>query len=73
MKLEEFNKLSFDEKLNMVYDKGTFLDNYVTKNIRLNCYAVELFFVELVYCSEKNKIVEIRSFEEGKHLDKYVI
>ena len=48
-----------------------FLDNYVTKNIRLNCYGNNKFFVELVYCPEKNKIVEKRSFEEGEHLDKY--
>lgn len=72
MKLEDFNKLSFDEKLYMVVDKGTFIDNYVTNDIRMNCYAVERFFVELVYCPEKNKIIEVRSFNSGIDLDKYI-
>lgn len=72
MKLEEFNKLSFDEKLYVVVDKGTFLDNFITKNIRLNCYAIDKFFVELVYCSKENKIIEVRSFDSGADLDKYI-
>lgn len=72
MKLEEFNKLSFDEKLYMVVDKGTFLDNYVTKNIRLNCYSIDKFFVELVYCSKENIVIEVRSFDSGADLDKYI-
>lgn len=55
MTLEEFNKLSFDEKLYTEVDKGTFVDNYITKNTRLNCYAVDNFFVELVYSPEKTK------------------
>ncbi len=44
MTLEEFNKLSFDEKLYLVVDKGTFLDNFITKNIRMNFYAIDKFF-----------------------------
>ncbi|PKO99280.1 MAG: hypothetical protein CVU13_05840 [Bacteroidetes bacterium HGW-Bacteroidetes-8] len=55
-----------------VVNKETFLDNYVTKNIRLNCYAIDKFFVELVYCSKENKIIEVRSFDSGADLDKYL-
>ncbi len=72
MTLDEFNKLSFDEKLYLVVDKGTFVDNYITNNIRMNCYALDKFFVELVYCSVKNKIIEVRSFDSGADLDKYL-
>ncbi|MCK0179117.1 hypothetical protein MWU50_07435 [Flavobacteriaceae bacterium S0862] len=71
MKLEIFNKLSYDEKLFRVVDKGAFLDNYVTENIRMNLFAVDKFYVELVYDSAENKISEIRSFKSGIHLDKY--
>jgi hypothetical protein len=71
MTLAEFNKLDYDSKLFKVVDEGTFLDNYVTEDIRMNLYALDKFFVELVYNSEENKISEIRSFKSGIHLDKY--
>ncbi len=73
MTLKEFNKLTYDEKIFIVVDKGTFLENYVTKEIRINLYAVAKFYVELVYESALNKIVEVRSFKFGHELDKYTI
>ena len=72
MTLEVFNSLDHDEKLFTVVDKGVFLDSYVTLDIRMNLYAVEKFYVELVYDSELNKVVEVRSLKSGIHLDKYI-
>lgn len=71
MTLKEFNNLTYDKKLFAVVDKGVFLDNYVTKEIRMNLYAIDKFYVELVYESVENKIVEVRSFNHGVELDKY--
>ncbi|WP_308991617.1 hypothetical protein QLS71_006265 [Mariniflexile litorale] len=71
MSLEEFNDLNHDERLFTVVDKGVFLDNYVTVNIRMNLYSVGKFYVELVYDSEENKIVEVRSFKHGVQPNKY--
>ncbi|CAH8296086.1 hypothetical protein EV196_11339 [Mariniflexile fucanivorans] len=71
MTLNEFNGLSHDEKLYTVVDKGVFLDNYVTVDIRMNLYSVDRFYVELVYDSELNQVVEVRSFKQGVFLDKY--
>jgi len=71
MKLEDFNKLSFDDKLFKVVDDGTFLENFVTPEIRINLYSVYNFYVELVYNGEENQIEEVRSFNHGAHLDKY--
>ncbi|MCF7559421.1 hypothetical protein L3X39_02140 [Sabulilitoribacter multivorans] len=71
MTLKEFNNLNFDEKLFTVVDRGTFLDNYVTTEIRLNLYAVDKFYVELSYDGKQNKVVEVRSYKSGIHLDKY--
>ena len=48
---------------------GTFLDNYITKDIRINCYAIDKFFVEVVYDAEHNVITEVRSFKYGHSLD----
>ena len=50
---------------------ATFLDNYITKDIRINCYAIDKFFVEVVYDSKHNTITEVRSFKTGHLMDKY--
>ncbi len=71
--LYDFNKLSLKEKLTLVWDKGTFLDNHITKTERCNCYAIDKFFVEVVYDAEQNTITEVRSFKTGHLLDKYSI
>ena len=71
MTLYEFNILTLEEKQATVWDKGVFLDNYITNDIRLNCYAIDKFFVEAVYDGEQNVITEVRSFKSGQSLDKY--
>ena len=71
MTLYEFNLLDINNKMEAVYQYGTFLDNYVTKDIRINCYEKEKFFVEVVYNAEHNVITEVRSFKYGHSLDKY--
>ncbi len=70
--LYDFNKLSLKEKLTLVWDEGTFLDNHITKTERCNCYAIHKFFVEVVYDAEQNTITEVRSFKTGKELNKYI-
>jgi len=47
--LYEFNILTLEKKQATVWDKGTFLDNHITKEERVNCYAIDRFFVEVVY------------------------
>jgi len=71
MTLYEFNILTLEEKQATVWDKGVFLDNYVTKDIRINCYAIDKFFVEVVYDDMQNVITEVRRFKSGRSLDKY--
>ena len=45
----------------------------VTKTERCNCYAIDKFFVEVVYDPEHNVITELRSFKSGHLVDKYSI
>jgi len=71
MTLYEFNMLSDDEQLSAVWDKGIFLENHISKTEKINCYAIDKFFVEVVYDAKINKITEVRSFKEGHCLDKY--
>lgn len=73
MKIEEFNNLNFYEKLKLVWSQGTFVDILMNKIEYIKCYSVDLFFVEVVYDNQQKEIIDIRSFEDGLQLDKYVI
>ena len=37
--------------------------------IKINCYAIDKFFVEVVYDAQYNVITEVRSFKYGHELD----
>ena len=50
--------LNDDDQLTAVWDKGIFLENYITKTEKINCYAIDMFFVEVVYDAKHNKITE---------------
>ena len=41
----------------------------ISKTETLSCYAIDMFFVDMVYDVDKNKIVEVRSFKSGWSLD----
>ena len=71
MTLYEFNILDINQRMEAVNQLGTFLDNYIGNGERCNCYAIDKFFVEVVYDAEHNTITEIRSFKTGYLLDKY--
>jgi len=71
MTLYEFRMLNEDDQLTTVLDKGIFLENYITKTEKINCYAIDMFFVEVVYDAKLNKITEVRCFKEGHLLEKY--
>ena len=71
MTLYEFNILELNDRMEPVNQYGAFLDNYITKDIKISCYAIDKFFVEVVYDGEHNTITEIRSFKTGRHLEKY--
>jgi hypothetical protein len=71
MTLYEFNILDLNERMEAVNQLGAFIDNHLTKSERCNLYAINMFFVEVVYDAEYNTITEIRSFKTGHLLDKY--
>jgi len=71
MTLQEFNLIAKNQKIIAVFEKGVFLDNYISETETLNCYAIDLFFVELVYDAKINQIVDVRSFIGGWCLNKY--
>jgi len=71
MTLYQFNRLSEKEQIKIVWSIGVFLDNHMSTTEMLSCFAIDMFFVELVYDVDKNKIMDVRSFISGWCLDKY--
>jgi len=71
MTLYEFNVLELNERMEVVNQQGTFLDNHITKLERCNLYAINKFFVEVFYNADTNTITEIKSFKTGELLNKY--
>ena len=71
MTLYEFNILDKNDKYQSTWDLGTYIDTALTKEFRINLYAINKFFVEVYYHPKTNKITNIQSFKHGHSLDKY--
>lgn len=52
MTLYEFNILDENDKYQATWDLGTHIDTVVTKDLRINLYAINRFFVEVYYHNE---------------------
>ena len=71
MTLYEYNRLELKEQLTIVWNEGEFIDNHFSIKERCNLYAIDMFFVEVVYDPVHNTITEVKSFKTGHLLDKY--
>jgi hypothetical protein len=71
MTLYEFSVLDMNNQMEMVNQKGIYLDNHITQNEKFNLYAIDMFFVEVEYNKRFNKITNIKSFKTGYLLDRY--
>ena len=49
----------------------SFFVNHTTQDIKINSYAIDKFFVEVVYDAEHNIITDLRSFKYEHSLDRY--
>jgi hypothetical protein len=72
MTLYEFNILTEDDKLKTVWDIGEFMENHISIDGIKNLYAINKFYVEVVYDAKNNQIIGVESFKAGKDLDKYL-
>ena len=71
MTLYEYKMLSEDEQYDTVFAKGKFLDIVIEGNSKYVLYAIDKFFVEVVWNNEKDQIIGIGQFKEGDSLDRY--
>jgi hypothetical protein len=57
-----FLRLSMNERAQVTWDKGTFLRNRNGNGFHGNLYAVEDFYVEVLYDTDRNTIVDVSPF-----------
>jgi hypothetical protein len=72
MTLYQFNILTEDNKLKTVWDIGEFIENHISIDGIKNLYAINKFYVEVVYDAQNNQIIGVESFKTGEDLDKYL-
>ncbi|WP_438423276.1 hypothetical protein [Aquimarina macrocephali] len=71
MTLYEFNTLPDFDKGKVIFSMGEFIHSINEGNTRTALYAINRFYVEVVYDSSENKITRFNSFKTGFLLDKY--
>ena len=71
MTLYEYKMLSEDEQYDTVFSKDRFLDIVIEGNSIYVLYAIDNFFVEVIWDNEKDEIIGKGVFKEGDSLDRY--
>lgn len=67
----DFFKLSEEEQYDLVFHHGTYLDFRLAGDKRYVLYSVNMFFVEIKYSVNDNKVIGKQPFITGELLDKY--
>jgi hypothetical protein len=72
MKLDEFIRLSLGDKADLLWRDGIYLENHCEKNQTVNLYFIFQFYVEVIVSHNTYRIREIKAFQHGELLDKYL-
>ena len=74
MGLYEYSNLILTDRLQLVWEQGTFLANIKTYTHGLNLYALFDFYVEVTvtYKSNETVITDATAFQKGYRLTKYL-
>lgn len=72
MQIYEFLALNINDKADLVWQNGKFIDKYADLTYSVNLYFLFNFFVEVSYSVKENKITDITPFKKGFRLDKYL-
>jgi len=71
MNNDEFLKLSLEEQLNYVLDKGRYVDCREYKNQTLALYTVGRYLYEIWYRDDDNRIVKVAEVKASEALVYY--
>lgn len=70
-KIDIFNRLSFDEKAQVIFHNATLLITETKKNIRKNLYGFEGIYLQLTYNVSELKIEKMEAVQLDEVFDYY--
>ncbi|MBP7808993.1 MAG: hypothetical protein KA163_06855 [Bacteroidia bacterium] len=65
MTIQEFIKLSFEEKSNLVCAEGNLIDDYNENNIEVKVFSLHEFYVEVIVNTQEETLVDIIPYTRG--------
>jgi len=72
MMLFEFQLLSLDEKLDILYREGVYVGKYKEEGLWTILYQLDYFYVEVIYRQYRRYIKRIYCFTSTSLLDPYL-
>lgn len=69
--VEEFSNLPEHEQYEVLCLAGSLLEIRCKENDKRELYAIDRFFVEIVFDPIKNSVIKINAFDRGEKLDDY--
>lgn len=63
--IQQFIKLSFEEKSDVIYTEGNLIDAYNENNIDVKVFSISDFFVEVIVNTQEEKVVDIIPYTRG--------
>ena len=72
VQMQDYIKLNLNDKANLLWDEGLFIDKYIDLSIITNLYYLHNFYVEVVLSNVNGRITEITPFKKGNRLEKYI-
>jgi hypothetical protein len=72
MKLVEFNLLSQNEKINLLYEEGIYIGKQKINGLYCLLFQLEGFYIEIIYKKYRQYIKRIYCFADTEYLDPYL-
>jgi hypothetical protein len=72
VELYDYIKLNLNDKANLLWDEGVFIDKYIDLDMITNLYYLHNFYVEVILSNSNGRITEITPFKKGERLEKYL-
>lgn len=72
MKLYEYIVLDLNDKANILWENGVFLDSHLETKRGFNLYYLNNYYVEVIVTKLNEEIIDIMPFKQGHRLEKYL-
>lgn len=72
MKLYDYLRLSDELQYQTIWEIGKHIETLQQDGKTYLLYAINDFFVEVIYCDRTNSILSKNQFKQGEPLDKYL-